>query len=91
MVKSKISVEGKIKNRMNIILAERDMSVKDLAESVAYHYTTLHRFCSGQQDNINLPILAKVCEVLGIQPGDIFVYIPPQENEPNPKPIPKVY
>ncbi len=81
MVKSKISVKGKIKNRIKVILAERDMTIRDLAEAVTYHYTTMQRFCSGEQDNVNLPIVAKICEVLGIQPGDIFVYVPPQESD----------
>jgi DNA-binding Xre family transcriptional regulator len=76
MVKSKISVDGKCKNRMAIILAERGMSVRDLADVANYHYTTIHRFCSGKQDNVNLIVVAKVCEVLGIQPGDIFGYVP---------------
>jgi DNA-binding Xre family transcriptional regulator len=53
------------------------MSIKDLADLVDYHYTTMQRFCSGKYQNINLPIIAKICEVLGIQPGDILVYVPP--------------
>jgi putative transcriptional regulator len=77
MGNSKILVRGTIKNRINVILAERDMSIKDLANLVDYHYTTMQRFCSGKYQNINLPIIAKICEVMGIQPGDILVYVPP--------------
>lgn len=79
MVKSKITVRGKIKNRMKVILADRDMTIKDLAKLTDYYYTTIQRFCSSERENVNLLILAKVCEVLNIQPGDVFVYIPPQE------------
>ena len=66
--------KGSIKNRMKVLLAERDMNIKDFAEVAGFHYTTAQRFCSGGQQNVSLPILAKVCETLEVQPGDIFIY-----------------
>lgn len=68
--------QGIIKNRMKILLAERDMSIKDFAEAAGFHYTTAQRFCSGDQQNVSLPILAKVCETLEVNVGDILEYIP---------------
>lgn len=71
--------KGRIKNRMKVLLAEREMSIKDFSEAAGFHYTTAQRFCSGEQQNVSLPIAAKVCEVLGVQMGDIFVYVSEDE------------
>lgn len=65
-----------IKNRLKVILAERDMNLSELAELADIHYTTMRRFASDEITSIHKETLDKVCSKLDIQPGDIFIYIP---------------
>jgi DNA-binding Xre family transcriptional regulator len=74
MAKSKITLNGKIVNRMKLILAQRGMTIKDLAEAIDHSYPIVVSFCRTNQDTANLVVMAKVCELLGLQPGDIFIY-----------------
>jgi DNA-binding Xre family transcriptional regulator len=78
-VVKKITLNGKMENRMKAILAQRGMTPVDLAYAIDYHPSTVIRFCSTEQGGVNLVVIGKICEVLGIQPGDIFVYAPDQE------------
>ena len=63
-----------IKNRLKILLAERDMNLSDLAETAGIHYTTLRRFAGDGLTSIHKDTLEKICAVLDVQPGDVFVY-----------------
>ena len=66
MVKSKISVNGHIKNRMKSILAGCGITIKNLAEAIDHYYPLVVRFCSADQKAANLFVMAKVCQFLGI-------------------------
>lgn len=71
-----------IKNRLKVLLAEREMNLSDLAELADIHYTTMRRFAGDEITSIHKGTLDKVCAVLNVQPGDIFVYLPaPQSND----------
>lgn len=65
-----------IKNRLKVILAERDMNLIQLAELAGIHRTSLYRFASDETTLVHKGTLDKVCATLGVQPGDIFVYRP---------------
>ena len=65
-----------IKNRLKVLLAERDMNLSDLAELADIHYTTMRRFAGDEITSIHKGTLDKVCAALGVQPGDIFIYRP---------------
>lgn len=63
-----------IKNRLKVLLVERDMNLSELAELAGVHYTTLRRFAGDEAESIHKGTLDKVCAALSVQPGDIFVY-----------------
>lgn len=65
-----------IKNRLRVLLAERDLNLSQLAELANIHYTTMRRFASDEISSIHKPTLDRVCGALGVQPGEIFVYRP---------------
>lgn len=65
-----------IKNRLKVVLAERDSNLNQLADSLDLHYTSLWRFAQDETGTINKDILDLVCQALEVQPGDIFVYVP---------------
>lgn len=68
-----------IRNRLRVILAERRMTMADLADRAGLHYTTVNRFEKDDTVNIAKPTLNAICQALGVQPGDIFVYVPDEE------------
>lgn len=65
-----------IKNRLKIVLAERDMNMSDLAELTGIHYTTIRRFAGDEIVSIHKATLSRICAVLALQPGDLFIYVP---------------
>lgn len=71
-----------IKNRLKVILAERDMNLRQLAELADIQYTTMRRFAGNEITSIHKGTLDKVCRALALQPGDIFIYTSsPQEEQ----------
>lgn len=70
-----------IKNKLKVILAERDLSINKLSEMTEIRYATLHAFVKQRVTSINSDVLNKVCEVLQLSPGDILVYIPDDNNK----------
>lgn len=73
-------VKSEIASHVKAILADKNMTIKELSERADLHYTTARRFVDGTQENINKTILAKVCAALGCSIGDIFTHAP---NEPD--------
>jgi putative transcriptional regulator len=70
-----------IKNNLKMILADREISINKLAELTGIRYATLHAFVKQRVSSINVEVLDKVCEVLGLMPADFIIYIPNNEQE----------
>ncbi|MFH0702770.1 MAG: helix-turn-helix transcriptional regulator [bacterium] len=70
-----------IKNKLRIILAERDISIKKLAEITDIRYATLYAFVKGKTNSADFTMLNKICKFLNITPGDILEYIPEEEQK----------
>lgn len=70
-----------IKSRLKILLAERDMTLRDLSRATGMHYTSINRFEKDGRTFIARGTLDAVCKALNVQPGDIFVYLPEETEE----------
>lgn len=70
-----------IKNKLRIILAERYISIKKLAEMADIRYATLHTFVKGKTNSADFTMLNKICRALNITLGDILEYIPDEEQK----------
>lgn len=68
-----------IKNKLKVILAERDLSINKLSEMTNIRYATLHSFVKQRVVGINSDVLNKVCKTLELTPGEILVYEPDKE------------
>jgi len=64
-----------IKPRIKVMLAERDMTQKELAEKTGIRPPTISALCNGQAKHLPFDVLEKICVVLDCQPGDLFEYI----------------
>lgn len=56
------------------MLAKRKMSVTQLAEEVGITVTNMSILKTGKAKAIKVSTLAKLCEALNCQPGDILEY-----------------
>lgn len=52
-------------NRIKIVLAEKDMSIKDLAVKLKKAPTTIYRFCRNERQP-SLPMLLEIAKVLDV-------------------------
>lgn len=58
------------------VLAERGMTVTELAERVGITPVNVSVLKNGRAKAIRFSTLSKLCEVLGCQPGDLLTYHP---------------
>ena len=59
---------------IDVMLAKRKMSVTELAERVGITISNISVLKNGKAKAIKVSTLAKLCEVLDCQPGDILEY-----------------
>ena len=60
---------------VDVMLAKRKMSVTELAEKVGITLTNISILKTGKAKAVKFTTLAKICEALDCQPGDIFEYV----------------
>jgi putative transcriptional regulator len=61
-----------IKVRLNVVMAERNVKSKDLAEHVGISLANLSLLKQGKVRGVRFGTLEKICEYLKCQPGDIL-------------------
>ncbi|MDQ5766965.1 helix-turn-helix domain-containing protein [Thiothrix subterranea] len=59
---------------LDVMLAKRKMRSKELAERIGITEQNVSLLKSGKVKGIRFDTLAKICEVLQCQPGDILVF-----------------
>ena len=63
------------------LLGARKMRAKDLAEAIGVSETHLSLFRSGKVRGVRFSTLARLCEALECQPGDLLTYLPGPEED----------
>ncbi len=64
---------------LDVVLAQRKMRSKELATAIGITEANLSLLKSGKVRGVRFETLAKICEVLACQPGDILEYRPETE------------
>lgn len=67
-------MEGEIVFNIDVMLAKRKMSVTELAERVGITLANMSVLKTGKAKALKISTLAKLCEALECQPGDILEY-----------------
>ena len=67
-------MEGNIIFNIDVMLAKRKMSVTELADKVGITLTNMSILKTGKAKAIKVSTLAKLCEALDCQPGDLLEY-----------------
>jgi len=62
--------------RLDVMLAKRKMRSRDLAEQVGITEQNISLLKSGKVKGIRFGTLARICEVLDCQPGDLLEVLP---------------
>jgi len=65
-----------IRIRLDVMLAERQVKGKDLAQYVGITEQNLSLLRTGKVKGLRFSTLEKICELLECQPGDIIEYTP---------------
>ena len=68
--------------RLDVMLARRKMRSRELAELVGITEQNISLLKSGKVKGIRFDTLARICEVLDCQPGDILEYRSDMMEEP---------
>ena len=71
---------GKIMLRLDRVMADRKMSLKELSEKVGVANVNLSKMKTGKISAIRFSTLIAICEALNCQPGDILEYSPSDDN-----------
>lgn len=69
-----------IRFRVKVMLAERNMTQKQLADSTGVRPPTVSAICLGTARHIPVDVLEKFCAALDCQPGDLMEYVPEVTN-----------
>ena len=67
---------GKIVLRLDRVMADRKVSLKDLADKVGVSNVNLSKMKTGKISAIRFSTLEAICDALNCQPGDILEYDP---------------
>ncbi|HEU4329294.1 MAG TPA: helix-turn-helix transcriptional regulator [Roseiflexaceae bacterium] len=62
----------KVRLRVGELMKERGMSIQDLADQAGIAYNTARGMYHGITTRIDLPVLERVAEALGVPPLDLF-------------------
>lgn len=65
---------GQIKCRLAVVMAEREMKLKQLSDKTGISETNLSLLKTGKAKAIRFSTLILLCEALSCQPGDILTY-----------------
>ena len=67
-------MEGEIIFNIDVMLAKRKMSVTELSERVGITMANISILKNGKAKALKISTLAKLCEALQCQPGDLLEY-----------------
>ena len=67
-------MEGEIIFNIDVMLAKRKMSLNELAQRVGITPANMSILKTGKARAVRITTMAKLCEVLECQPGDLLEY-----------------
>lgn len=66
---------------LDVMMARRKISLKDLAERIGISATNLSLLKTGKVHGVRYRTMEALCRELDCQPGDLFEYRPDQTSE----------
>ena len=72
---------GKLRIRIEEILAERNISKNQICKDLEIPRTNFNRYCRNSFQRIDEMLICKLCWYLKVEVGELIEYLPPEENE----------
>lgn len=66
---------GRIELKLDVVMADRRMSLNELAERVGISNVNLSKIKNNKVTAVRFSTLAGICEALKCQPGDILKFV----------------
>lgn len=70
--------------RLDVMLALRKMKARELAQRIDLSEVNVSILRAGRARGVRFDTLAAICHALDCQPGDLLVYEPDADSEPEP-------
>lgn len=80
-----------VNNRFGILLAEkrvkerRPISLSEIAEITGISRKTLYAWENNRVNRFDVPVINALCQYFGVEPGELFEYVPDEDSEAMPK------
>jgi putative transcriptional regulator len=68
-----------IKSRLSEIIADRNTTIYAVARDAGLNYATVHGLAGNRSRRVDLETVEKICAVLGITIGELFVHVKNEE------------
>ena len=68
--------------RLDVVMAQRKMSLNALASAVGISLTNLSLLKNGHVRGVRFNTLAAICKALDCQPGDLLEYVEESDDQP---------
>ena len=65
-----------VTSKLSSILGDKRIKMSEVARATGIGKTTLMRFYHDKSEGIRFDVLAKLCDFLDCQPGDLLEYVP---------------
>lgn len=66
---------GRIELKLDVVMADRRMSLNELADRIGISNVNLSKIKNNKVTAVRFSTLAGICEALKCQPGDILKYV----------------
>jgi putative transcriptional regulator len=73
-----------IKNNLKHILVDENMSIMELARRIGITYSIVYDFANMKRQSAQWRVIDAICKELGIQPGDMLVFVDEGEDAKKP-------
>lgn len=70
-----------VKLRVRELADELGMNIRTLANQAGISYNSAHALYNGHVSRVDLDTLDRLCDVLKVEPGDLFIRIPGERGD----------
>jgi DNA-binding Xre family transcriptional regulator len=70
-----------IRNKVSMLLGARRVNIKQFSEEIGITYKSAHDIYWEKNAGMSYEVMEKLCEYFGVQPGDLFEYVPDHSQE----------
>ncbi len=70
-----------IENRLSELMGRRRINISELGRQAGVRRNTVARLYHGQNRQVDLDVLQRLCRTLGVDVGEVLVYMPDEQEQ----------